>query len=469
MHSIFLSYCWQNSNFADAIDHAFLPTGIKLKRDIRDINYTDSIKEYMLEIRSVDFVLILISDDFLKSANCMFEVLEVLKEQNFKEKILPVLISGTNIFRAEDKLGYIRYWGDRYTELKEKLQGLDPTSTIELLRELRHYQNIGQSLDAFFAQITDMNLITDKELTDSNFKTIFDHLGISDDGFIKRILAVSRINNPEERDIGLDLLEKEYPNSAQIAFVKGSIAFDSKETKKSSHFYRQAISLDPAFAASYYNLGFNLEIEEDFVAAIEMYEKAIALEPQNARAFNNLGRIYSQETKEYKKARKFYEQAFEINPYDADTNYNLAVLIQNHFNDFGLAESFYQTAIEVKPDFHSYLSYGNLLWKKLNKINQAAKMFKLALELDKNNKEVLLRLGKLYEFDYGHYLTAKLYYEKAVQINPTAEDHHDYCTFLLHRVFKNGFKKDAKWHYDTACSLDPKVKDLELEKYFSLS
>lgn len=45
----------------------------------------------MQSIVNMDYVVFLISDSYLKSANCMYEVLEVMKDKNYKEKIFPAV------------------------------------------------------------------------------------------------------------------------------------------------------------------------------------------------------------------------------------------------------------------------------------------------------------------------------------------------------------------------------------------
>ena len=107
--TLFVSYSWADSTIADKIDTIFQPTGIFVKRDIREIKFKGSIRNYLSEIRDTDFVLILISDSFIKSSNCMYEMLELLKEKNYQKKILPVLIDGTKIFKPKEKIEYIKY------------------------------------------------------------------------------------------------------------------------------------------------------------------------------------------------------------------------------------------------------------------------------------------------------------------------------------------------------------------------
>lgn len=46
-----------------------------------------NIVEFMKEIKQVDFVITLISDSYLKSKNCMFEVFQLISNDNYKDRI----------------------------------------------------------------------------------------------------------------------------------------------------------------------------------------------------------------------------------------------------------------------------------------------------------------------------------------------------------------------------------------------
>ena len=85
--SVFISYSSKNKEYADPIDEAFKHNGIRLIRDMRDVAFKDSFREFMRKIRETSFALLVISDDFLKSRNCMYEVIEFFKDNNYREKL----------------------------------------------------------------------------------------------------------------------------------------------------------------------------------------------------------------------------------------------------------------------------------------------------------------------------------------------------------------------------------------------
>lgn len=80
--TIFISYSNLDSKIADELDVCLQAAGLTAKRDVRDVTYKDNFKIFMKEIRRADFVICIISDNFLRSTNCMFEVLKFRKEEN---------------------------------------------------------------------------------------------------------------------------------------------------------------------------------------------------------------------------------------------------------------------------------------------------------------------------------------------------------------------------------------------------
>ena len=98
--NIFLSYSSKNNSIADEIDQTIgeiLSNYYTIRRDVRDLGYKNSIKEFMKSVSEQDFVLMLISQAFLTSDNCMFEVLEAMKSNHYKEKMLFIILDDANI------------------------------------------------------------------------------------------------------------------------------------------------------------------------------------------------------------------------------------------------------------------------------------------------------------------------------------------------------------------------------------
>lgn len=94
---------------------------IELHRDEIKIDKWGSIKEYMQSIADMDYTILLISDSYLKSANCMYEVLEVMHDRKYKNKIFPTVIH-SGIYNPITRTEYVKCWENEAKLLEEKLR-----------------------------------------------------------------------------------------------------------------------------------------------------------------------------------------------------------------------------------------------------------------------------------------------------------------------------------------------------------
>lgn len=108
--SLFMSYCWAENEIAEKIYSDLIQIGVSIIKDNHQLAYKDSIKNFMNSIRDSDFAILLISDNYLKSKNCIYEMLQLFKEKEYQKKVLPIIIEGTKIYSAIDRISYIKYW-----------------------------------------------------------------------------------------------------------------------------------------------------------------------------------------------------------------------------------------------------------------------------------------------------------------------------------------------------------------------
>lgn len=155
--NIFLSYCWNDSNVADEIYNHFKSNqDIELHRDTIDIGIWSSIKEYMQSIKNMDYTILLISDSYLKSANCMYEVLEVMRDRNYKDKIFPAVID-SGIYNPITRAKYVKHWQDEFRELESTLKEISVQNLGKLNEDLKRRQDISSNIADFLDLVSDMN------------------------------------------------------------------------------------------------------------------------------------------------------------------------------------------------------------------------------------------------------------------------------------------------------------------------
>ena len=113
-------------------------------------------------------------------------------------------------------------------------------------------------------------------------------------------------------------------------------------------YYNQAIRLDPAYAAAYYNRGLAYHDLKQFKLSIRDYGKAIELEANFTSAFNNRGNAYS-DLKHYRLAIDDYNKALELDP-NYSQAYNNRGNAYMELDRYRRAIEDYGQAIRLDPD-----------------------------------------------------------------------------------------------------------------------
>jgi len=170
---IFLSYSHKDKEIADRVDKFFISKNIRLTRDVRDAPAYSSLKKFMETIRDHDYVILLISDAYLKSTNCMYEVIQFIQEKNYINRTFPIVIDNeATIFDQSKHSKYIHYWQKKYKELGDEIKTLQNTGTISLHKELDKINKIQSNIGEFLNKIADLKCSPLDELERSNYKDI---------------------------------------------------------------------------------------------------------------------------------------------------------------------------------------------------------------------------------------------------------------------------------------------------------
>lgn len=215
-NKIFISYCLTNESVVNEIDESFPKGGVNFIRDKRNTDYKDSFKEFMKGIRSTDSVLMVVSDAYLKSRNCMYEVLETLKDENYKERIYPIVLSDAKIYSPAERLDYLDYWKDEHSKLKESISKFSPDEVISVISDLKIIRDINGSIVDFISIVSDLKNIPLETLKRNQFKEIKQKLGI-------QVVSKSKIR--------YDLLKQEDVSHAGAKRYSAQILIDSKYSK----------------------------------------------------------------------------------------------------------------------------------------------------------------------------------------------------------------------------------------------
>jgi len=175
---IFLSYSHKNKDIANRVDKFFISKCIQLTRDERDAPAYSNLEKFMDTIRDHDYVILLISDAYLKSINCMYEVIQFIQERNYIDRTFPIVIDNeATIFDSSKHGKYIHYWQEKYKKFGDEIKALKYTGTSYLHKELNKIDKIQSNIGEFLNKIAKLKCLPLEELENTNYKAILDKIG----------------------------------------------------------------------------------------------------------------------------------------------------------------------------------------------------------------------------------------------------------------------------------------------------
>ncbi len=179
---IFLSYSWGESKVADTICDMFIGLNnpeIQIIRDKDRLKFMQDIKAFMKSIKDKDYVILVINDSYLKSFNCMYEISELVKDDNYKNKILVLVNKNIDIFNAKGINQYLKFWQNKCQELEEETKGLDLFNQKITIEELRKSNEINLKMSDFLQSILDLKIIQYQDnITIESFGEMKEYLGL---------------------------------------------------------------------------------------------------------------------------------------------------------------------------------------------------------------------------------------------------------------------------------------------------
>ncbi|MFK5969527.1 MAG: toll/interleukin-1 receptor domain-containing protein [Candidatus Marithrix sp.] len=176
--NVFISYSHKDKEIIDFIDKSFFRIGIQIIRDVRDAENYEKLGKFAERIKESDYVLMYISDSFLKSSNCMLEVIELVKDSKYDNRLIPILDkSAIHIRNPKIIFDYVTYWKKEGDELNAKILGTDVRgNAAEILKSVGKYDDFSAKIAAFLTVIVEMKTVNFSDLQKSGFQEILDRI-----------------------------------------------------------------------------------------------------------------------------------------------------------------------------------------------------------------------------------------------------------------------------------------------------
>ncbi len=172
---VFLSYAWggESEEVINQIDRSLQSRGLKITRDKRDLGYKGSIKQFMEQIGRANCVIVVVSDKYLRSPNCMFELVEIADNKQFHDRIFPIVLADADIYDPVKRIGYVKHWEEKRAELAEAIKTLDPANLQGIRDDMDLYDRIRDKISGLASTLKDMNTLTSEMHRESDFSHLY--------------------------------------------------------------------------------------------------------------------------------------------------------------------------------------------------------------------------------------------------------------------------------------------------------
>src|SRR5688572_25672062 len=235
---------------------------------------------------------------------------------------------------------------------------------------------------------------------------------------------------------------------ARLAFDAGQAALDRGDAAEANALFRTAVAADPNFTYAWVNLSnvtfsteefnaalkggeqgaarasdgermlleFNkLFLTNNFGAQLELAKRLVEKYPNSPRAHMILAGAHAA-LNQFAEQRAILERAIALAPGFSPAPFALgASYLFNQPTDFAKAEKYYRKAVDASPGYDMYYwSLGDVA-RGSNKLEDARRYYKLALQLDPNDSTAPVKLGHVNSF-LGNFDEARKDYDNGIKV-----------------------------------------------------
>ena len=167
--------------------------------DEEDCGFGHNIEQFEREIGDADNVLIMLSDQYFYSINCMYELALVVKNRQHKRP--PVLVSLDDFSRTNDQYNKIcSHWENQLESIRQNMRG-DRNRDLPFISNLEKVQLVLEYFGDAWKLICDTNTRTFEQISEKNFRKLTAYLKeevLVDDKTMNEIQAGVPVMNGEK-------------------------------------------------------------------------------------------------------------------------------------------------------------------------------------------------------------------------------------------------------------------------------
>lgn len=133
---VFVSYAWGDDSpegrsrgkLVDDLCEAMAGQGLTIRRDRDELRPGDLISDFMDRLAAGDCILAVISDKYLRSEYCMYELFRIWRNcadqpERFQGKVIPLILPDAKLNALADRLHRAIYWEEQEEALRPLISG----------------------------------------------------------------------------------------------------------------------------------------------------------------------------------------------------------------------------------------------------------------------------------------------------------------------------------------------------------
>lgn len=524
MKNIAIAYCIDNIKIAEEIERQLSRAPYTFdhfycKRSTSE----DPLSNQLRSKRGT--ILLIISDNFLKSAQCMNNSLRLLQERS--NDILPIIVDGqsrdeqtgawsstpTHFDRVSDIIKYINYWQDQYLDLRKQKRQVHDMDEERFNEHLRVMREISGEIGEFLRTLRNLPYLSYEEFTNNKFEAFFRYT--NDDNAWRnfrelpalepmRVNAATEVAEPDFNisDIpGINLLEKSPVTPMQEEPVHQSepiVEAPQPVSHNTFEFVQEALDTpvkaeipqpesvlpaEPLLNTPHTNGLAKTEAAPDERQIQSWIEESgdsartgNALEALNFLAgllekYPNINALryhyallLAQHTEHFTESVNQLEVVLESEPENEDALMLMGQLAELK-QDFLLAKNSYEKVLDGNDEnAQAFYRLGMVTIAAFpDQTEQATKYFKKAAKYDPENLDALYRYASLLAEDEDEADKAIKQFKKLLEAQPE----HPFANYDLALLYhQEGKNENAREHYLRAIKLNPELKTPENDALF---
>jgi tetratricopeptide (TPR) repeat protein len=228
------------------------------------------------------------------------------------------------------------------------------------------------------------------------------------------------------------------PQEAIFFHLLGDLHVEKDNLDAAIHYYDRARELEPENPVLHKKLGHVYNECKDTVNAAKSLEKVVAAEAADFDTYYALAQIYSDQAN-YMRALYYFKELLVQSPDNPYLHSNIAYILFK-MEDYDGAIQEYQNAVKFGKDpiwtATVAQTLGTIYYQVKQDLEAAARIFRMACQLDPSDLECLSMLGDIYT-EQGNFEAAIETYRYIISVEPDNAECYNYLGYLLWQLDKN--------------------------------